>query len=83
MGANIVHCGAAGTGQTANVCNNLILAISMIGVAEGMDLGVRLGIDPHKLAAIVNTSSGQVHASTIFVNDGFFIFCAKVLVSDF
>jgi 3-hydroxyisobutyrate dehydrogenase len=39
MGKNIVHCGAAGTGQTAKICNNLILGISMNAVAEAMNLG--------------------------------------------
>ncbi|WP_374592256.1 3-hydroxyisobutyrate dehydrogenase [Aquabacterium sp.] len=59
MGKNIVHCGATGTGQVAKVCNNLLLAISMIGVAEAMTLGASLGIDPKVLAGIVNTSSGR------------------------
>ena len=36
MGKNIVHCGAAGTGQVAKLCNNLVLAVSMIGVCEGI-----------------------------------------------
>lgn len=39
MGANIVHCGGAGTGQVAKICNNLILGISMSGVSEAMNLG--------------------------------------------
>lgn len=59
MGKNIVHCGATGTGQVAKVCNNLLLAISMIGVSEAMTLGASLGIDPKVLAGIINTSSGR------------------------
>jgi len=59
MGQHIVHCGPVGTGQVAKICNNLLLAISMIGVAEAMSLGVALGIDPQVLAGIVNTSSGR------------------------
>ena len=39
MGKNIVHCGGAGTGQVAKICNNLILGISMSGVSEAMNLG--------------------------------------------
>lgn len=50
MGRNIVHCGIAGTGQVAKVCNNLVLGISMIAVSEGMNLGIRLGMEPAKLA---------------------------------
>lgn len=59
MGKNIVHCGAAGNGQVAKICNNLILAISMTGVSEAMALGISLGIDPKIMASIVNTSSGR------------------------
>ncbi|MEO5862996.1 MAG: 3-hydroxyisobutyrate dehydrogenase [Burkholderiales bacterium] len=63
MGKNIVHCGAAGTGQVAKICNNMILAISMIGVSEAMNLGASLGIDPKLLAGIINTSSGRCWSS--------------------
>ncbi len=63
MGKNIVHCGAAGTGQVAKICNNMVLAISMIGVAEAMNLGASLGIDPNLLAGIINTSSGRCWSS--------------------
>lgn len=58
MGKNMVRCGETGTGQIAKICNNLLLAISMIGVAEAMKLGEVLGIDPTKLASIINTSTG-------------------------
>jgi 3-hydroxyisobutyrate dehydrogenase len=63
MGRNITHCGAAGTGQVAKICNNLLLGISMIGVAEAMTLGAALGIDPTVLAGIINTSSGRCWSS--------------------
>jgi 3-hydroxyisobutyrate dehydrogenase len=59
MGKNMVHCGETGTGQIAKICNNLLLGISMIGVAESMKLGASLGIDPNKLASIINTSTGR------------------------
>jgi 3-hydroxyisobutyrate dehydrogenase len=66
MGKNIVHCGAAGTGQVAKICNNLILGISMIGVSEAMNLGASLGIDPKLLAGIINTSSGRCWSSDTY-----------------
>ncbi len=66
MGKNIVHCGAAGTGQVAKICNNMILGISMIGVAEAMNLGASLGIDPKVLAGIINTSSGRCWSSDTY-----------------
>ncbi|EPQ14739.1 3-hydroxyisobutyrate dehydrogenase, mitochondrial [Myotis brandtii] len=40
VGSNVVYCGAAGTGQAAKICNNMLLAISMIGTAEAMNLGI-------------------------------------------
>lgn len=66
MGKNIVYCGDSGAGQVAKIANNLILAISMIGVSEGMNLGVKLGIDPKVLASIVNTSSGRCWSSDTY-----------------
>lgn len=41
MGKNVVHCGPVGTGQAAKICNNMLLAIEMIGTAETMNLGIR------------------------------------------
>ena len=41
MGARVVHCGPVGSGQTAKLCNNMLLAVSMIGTAEAMNLGIR------------------------------------------
>jgi 3-hydroxyisobutyrate dehydrogenase len=66
MGRNIVHCGEPGNGQVAKICNNMLLAISMIGVAEAMTLGVALGIEPRVLAEIVNTSSGRCWSSDTY-----------------
>jgi 3-hydroxyisobutyrate dehydrogenase len=63
MGKNIVHCGDAGNGQVAKVANNMLLGISMIGVAEAMTLGVSLGMDAAVLAGIINTSSGRCWSS--------------------
>lgn len=65
MGKNVVHCGASGNGQVAKVANNMLLGISMIGVAEAMSLGVALGMDAKILAGIINTSSGRCWASEV------------------
>lgn len=43
MGQKVVHCGGPGTGGIAKICNNLVLGVNMVGVAEAMNLGVRLG----------------------------------------
>ncbi|EAL61086.1 3-hydroxyisobutyrate dehydrogenase [Dictyostelium discoideum AX4] len=66
MGKNIVHCGDVGTGQVAKVCNNLVLGISMIAVSEAMNLGVKQGMDPKKLAGIFNTSSARCWTSELY-----------------
>ncbi|GLZ88543.1 3-hydroxyisobutyrate dehydrogenase [Metapseudomonas resinovorans] len=65
MGRNIVHCGATGNGQVAKIANNMLLGISMVGVAEAMALGVALGMDANVLAGIINTSSGRCWSSEI------------------
>ncbi|KAK3106391.1 hypothetical protein FSP39_019036 [Pinctada imbricata] len=66
MGKNVVHCGAVGTGQAAKICNNMLLAISMIGTSEAMNLGISLGLDPKLLASILNTSSGRCWSSDTY-----------------
>lgn len=66
MGKNIVHCGGSGNGQVAKVANNMLLGISMIGVAEAMSLGVALGMDPKVLAGVINSSSGRCWSAEIY-----------------
>lgn len=66
MGKNIVHCGAAGNGQVAKICNNMMLAIEMIATSEGMALAAKLGMDPKIFAGIVNTSSGRCWSSDTY-----------------
>ncbi|KAK2717773.1 hypothetical protein QYM36_006534 [Artemia franciscana] len=66
MGKNVVYCGKAGSGQAAKICNNMLLAISMIGTAETMNLGLRLGLDPKLLAGILNTSTGRCWSSEVY-----------------
>jgi 3-hydroxyisobutyrate dehydrogenase len=66
MGKTIVHAGPAGNGQAAKICNNMMLAISMIGVSEGFALADRLGLDRQKLFDISSKSSGQCWAMTSY-----------------
>ena len=58
MGANIFHAGGAGAGQTAKVCNNMLLAVQMTATAEALALGAAEGLDPETLSAIMQRSSG-------------------------
>jgi 3-hydroxyisobutyrate dehydrogenase len=66
MGKKIVHAGAAGAGQIAKICNNMIAGISMIAVSEALTLAERLGLDARKLFEISSASSGQCWALTSY-----------------
>uniref|UniRef100_A0A0A9XX67 3-hydroxyisobutyrate dehydrogenase n=1 Tax=Lygus hesperus TaxID=30085 RepID=A0A0A9XX67_LYGHE len=66
MGKNVIHCGPAGSGQIAKNCNNLLLAISMIGVAEAMNIGIKMGLDPSILAKVINISTGRCWSSDTY-----------------
>ncbi|TKR68589.1 hypothetical protein L596_024553 [Steinernema carpocapsae] len=66
MGKNTVHCGNVGCGQAAKIVNNMMLGIQMIGTAEGMNLGIKMGLDPKLLASIINTSSGRCWSSDTY-----------------
>lgn len=59
MGQKAVHCGAAGAGQAAKICNNMILGISMIGVCEAFHLADKLGLDRQAMFDVASTSSGS------------------------
>ncbi len=59
MGAKIIHTGGSGNGQAAKICNNMLLAISMIGTAEAFALGRKLGLDDQILFDVSSTSSGR------------------------
>ncbi len=64
MGRTIVHAGPSGHGQTAKICNNMILAVSMIGVCEGFALAEKLGLPAQTLFDICSTSTSQCWAMT-------------------
>ncbi|WP_202908545.1 3-hydroxyisobutyrate dehydrogenase [Labrys sp. WJW] len=66
MGKRVVHCGAAGAGQAAKICNNMILGVSMIGVCEAFALGEKLGLSQQALYDVASTSSGQCWSLTTY-----------------
>jgi 3-hydroxyisobutyrate dehydrogenase len=66
MGKRIVHAGGAGAGQAAKICNNMLLAVSMIGTCEAFVLGEKLGLDPQKLFDIMSAASGQCWSLTTY-----------------
>lgn len=62
MGDNSILCGKIGAGQSAKICNNLLLATTMIAVGESFSLGKNLGLDLDKLFDVISTSSGSCWA---------------------
>ena len=62
MGRTIVHAGGPGNGQAAKVCNNMILGVSMIAVAEAFSLGEKLGLDAKTFFEITSKASGSCWA---------------------
>ncbi|KAH9079217.1 3-hydroxyisobutyrate dehydrogenase [Lactarius deliciosus] len=65
MGQRIIHCGPSGSGLAAKICNNLVLGVEQIVVAEAMLLGQRLGLDPVVLASVINNSTGACWSSSV------------------
>ena len=59
MGKNIFHAGASGAGQAVKICNNMMLAINMVGVSEGFLLAEKLGLDWAKLHEICATATAN------------------------
>ncbi|RWS29252.1 3-hydroxyisobutyrate dehydrogenase-like protein [Leptotrombidium deliense] len=66
MGKNVVHTGDIGTGSIAKICNNMQLAISMIGTSEALNLAQNMGLDPKLMTQILNISSGRTWVSEIY-----------------
>jgi len=62
MGSKSILCGEIGAGQTAKICNNLLLASTMIAVGESFKLGKNLGLDLNRLFDVLSTSSGSCWA---------------------
>ncbi len=66
MSRRLVHCGEAGAGQAAKICNNMLLGISMIGVCEAFVLAGKLGLSEKALFDVASTSSGQCWSLTSY-----------------
>ncbi|MGB7370184.1 3-hydroxyisobutyrate dehydrogenase [Erythrobacter sp.] len=66
MGKAVIHAGDAGNGQAAKICNNMLLAIQMIGTAEAFSMAQKLGLDPQTFYDISSVSSGQCWSMTSY-----------------
>ncbi|XP_027357646.1 probable 3-hydroxyisobutyrate dehydrogenase, mitochondrial isoform X5 [Abrus precatorius] len=59
MGKSAIYCGRPGSGSAAKICNNLALAVSMLGISEALALGQSLGVSASTLTQIFNCSSAR------------------------
>ena len=66
MGARAVHCGGAGAGQAAKICNNMMLAVQMLVTCEAFALADKLGLSRQALYDVASTSSGQSWSLTTY-----------------
>lgn len=66
MGGKIIHTGGPGNGEAAKICNNMLLAITMIGTSEAFALGRRIGLDDQTLFDVASVSSGQSWSLTTY-----------------
>src|SRR3546814_13481156 len=66
MGKAVIHAGQAGNGQAAKICNNMLLAIHMIGTCEAFEMAKKLGLDPQTFYDISSVSSGQCWSMTSY-----------------
>ncbi len=64
MGGRLIHCGEGGSGQAIKICNQMLLAISMIGACEVFELAKQLGLSQQALFDVLSTSSGSCWAVT-------------------
>jgi 3-hydroxyisobutyrate dehydrogenase len=66
MGKAVIHAGGPGTGQAAKICNNMLLAIHMIGTCEAFAMAEKLGLDAQTFYDIASVSSGQSWSMTSY-----------------
>ncbi len=62
MAGKIIHCGAAGAGQAAKVCNNMVLAVQQIAVGEAFVLAEKLGLSAQSLFDVITGATGNCWA---------------------
>jgi 3-hydroxyisobutyrate dehydrogenase-like beta-hydroxyacid dehydrogenase len=67
IGNRVVHMGDVGSGQLAKMINNILYNANIAALAEVLPMAVKLGLDPEKVAAVINAGSGQSFASKFFI----------------
>ncbi|MEH3054230.1 MAG: 3-hydroxyisobutyrate dehydrogenase [Patulibacter minatonensis] len=64
LGSRAVHCGPPGSGQAVKLCNNMLLAIHQIGVAEAFALAQNLGVEAQAFYDVASVATGACWALT-------------------
>ncbi|MGU3497801.1 3-hydroxyisobutyrate dehydrogenase [Mycobacterium sp. C31M] len=59
MAGKVIHCGSAGAGQAAKVCNNMVLAVQQIAIGEAFVLAEKLGLDKQSLFDVITGATGN------------------------
>ena len=67
IGTNVLHMGKHGCGQLTKAINNILFDINIAAVAEMLPMAVKLGLDPEKIGAVINSGSGRSYASEFFI----------------
>ncbi len=67
IGTNVLHMGKHGCGQLTKAINNILFDINIAAVAEILPMAVKLGLDPEKIGAVINSGSGRSYASEFFI----------------
>ena len=67
MANRILHMGPVGSGQLSKLVNQLLFNINMAGLAEIMPIAARMGLDPDRIAEVVNSGTGRSFASEFFL----------------
>jgi 3-hydroxyisobutyrate dehydrogenase len=62
MAGKIIHCGGSGTGQSAKLCNNMVLAVQQIAIGEAFVLAEKLGLSAQSLFDVITGATGNCWA---------------------
>lgn len=67
MGNNVLYMGEAGSGQLTKLVNQLLFDINCAALAEILPMSRRMGLDPEKIASVINSGTGRSYASEFFL----------------
>ena len=66
IGKEIFYLGESGSGQVAKLCHNSVVAVITTALGEALTVGAKAGVDPHKLAAVIDKGSAHNRVLSVF-----------------